>query len=76
MLWLRSYVCLPRNTADDLDRRVAAEAPNVCSRIERWSIKDPRLVGCTEANTHESLSFDRFPESHRKHIAATTWWDA
>lgn len=59
------------------DRADMAWAPkDISSRIERRSIKDPRLAGWVEVDTHESLSFHRFPESLRKHIVATTWWNA
>ena len=54
------------------DRANMAEAANdISAWIERWSSKVPRLVGWVGANIYESLSFYRFPISHRKHIKST-----
>ncbi len=54
------------------DRANVAEATkDISAWIERWSSKVPRLVGWVEANIYESLSFYRFPISHRKHIKST-----
>ncbi len=71
---------LPRKADDDClqelrrlyDRRDLAEAQrDLAAWLTKWSTKDPKLTDGVEDPIGETLTFDRLPRVHHKHLKST-----
>ena len=71
---------LPRKADDDCprerrrlyDRRDLAEAQrDLAAWLTKWSTKDPKLTNWVEDHIGETLTFDRLPRVHHKHLKST-----
>ncbi len=71
---------LPRKADDDClqelrwlyDRRDLAEAQrDLAAWLTKWSTKDPKLTNWVEDHIGETLTFDRLPRAHHKHLKST-----
>jgi transposase-like protein len=71
---------LPRKADDDClqglrrlyDRRDLAEAQrDLAAWLTKWSTKYPKLTDWVEDPIGETLTFDRLPRAHHKHLKST-----
>jgi len=70
----------PRKADDDClqelrwmyDRRDLAEVRrDLAQWLARWQAKYPKLTAWVEDNIEETLTFDRLPRTHHKHLKST-----